>query len=108
MDIAAKDSFAEVQFTYAYQALIKVGIALLARQGYKVRAVPGHHVKILEAAAEFLKDPDILTFGNAMRMKRNEDLYGEGVYVSQKEAGEYFAFVQSVLNRAEKGSVYKP
>jgi hypothetical protein len=101
LSIAAKDPFVEVRFTYTYQALIKIGIALLAREGLKTRAVPDHHVKILEALADILKEPDVFTFGNAMRMKRNEDLYGEGEYVSEKEAGEYLEFVRSILSRAE-------
>ena len=32
-DIASQDRFKEVKFTYAYQALIKGGIALLAKVG---------------------------------------------------------------------------
>lgn len=101
LEIAAKDPFPEVRFTYAFQALIKTGIALLAREGLKVRSVPGHHVKILERMSEFLKDPDILTLGNAMRMKRNQDLYGAGELISEKESREYLAFVQKILKKAE-------
>ncbi len=100
--IAEKDRFTEVRFTYAYQALIKGGMTLLAREGFKVRAVSGHHVRILDAASKILKDPDIFIFGNAMRMKRNEDLYGEGEFVSDKETDEYLGFVGSVLNRIKK------
>jgi hypothetical protein len=100
LEIAAKDAFPEVRFTYAFHALIKAGIALLAKEGLKVRSVPGHHVKILERMSETLKDPDILILGNAMRMKRNQDLYGSGELVSEKESKEYLAFVQKVLKRA--------
>ena len=42
LEIAKKDAFVEVRFTYAYQALVKIGIALLAKEGLRVRAVPGH------------------------------------------------------------------
>ncbi|MBI2095748.1 MAG: hypothetical protein HYT89_06235 [Candidatus Omnitrophica bacterium] len=92
LEIARGDRFTEVRFTYAYQALIKVGIALLAREGMKVRAVPGHHIRILEAMSDILKDGDIFAIGNAMRMKRNEDLYGSEEFVSEKESDEYLAF----------------
>lgn len=102
LEIAAKDSFVEVRFTYAYQALIKAGLALLAHEGIKVRALPGHHIRILEAASRILQDPDAFTIGNAMRMKRNEDLYGEGGFVSEKEAEEYLEFVRVLLDRAKK------
>lgn len=102
LDIAAKDPFAEVRFTYGYQALIKVGVALLAREGLKVRSIPGHHVKILERMSEILKDPDILVFGNGMRMKRNQDLYGGGELITEKEAADYFVFVRKIFNQAEE------
>ena len=102
LEIAGKDSFVEVRFSYSYQALIKGGIALLAKVGQvKVRAVPGHHIKILECVSEMLNDPDVLALGNAMRMKRNEDLYGEAGTVTESEAAEYLSFVRSVLNRVK-------
>lgn len=100
LEIAAKDPFPEVRFTYAFQALIKIGIALLAREGLKVRSIPGHHVRILEQMSELLKEPDILTIGNAMRMKRNLDLYGAGGIISDKESREYLSFVQNILKKA--------
>lgn len=100
--IAEKDAFEEVRFSYAFQALIKIGIALLAAEGLKVRSIPGHHVKILERMSDLLKDPDILTIGNAMRMKRNQDLYGAGTLISDKESREYLSFVQKVFKTAKK------
>ena len=102
LEIAAKDPFPEVRFTYGYQALIKTGIALLAREGLKIRSIPGHHVKILERMSEILKDPDILVLGNGMRMKRNQDLYGGGELIAEKEAADYFVFVQKVFKQAEE------
>jgi hypothetical protein len=102
LEIAEKDPFPEVRFTYAFQALIKTGMALCAQEGRKVRSLPGHHVKILERMSEILADPDILVFGNSMRMKRNQDLYGAGELISEKEAGEYLVFVRKVLKRAEE------
>ena len=100
LEIAAKDPFPEVRFTYGYQALIKTGTALLAREGLKVRSIPGHHVKILERMSETLNDPDILALGNGMRMKRNQDLYGGGELITEKEAADYFAFVRKVFKLA--------
>ena len=102
LEIARQDSFSEVQFTYSYQALMKAGIALLAKTGsVKVRSIPGHHIKILEKIEEILQDSDILTLGNAMRMKRNLDLYGGGESISQKEATDYLKFVESVFKKIE-------
>jgi hypothetical protein len=102
LEIAAKDPFSEVRFSYGYQALIKIGIALLAQQGLKVRSIPGHHVKILERMSEILKDPDVLVFGNGMRMKRNQDLYGGSELITEKEAADSLVFVQKVFKLAEK------
>lgn len=102
LKIAHEDKFPEVRFTYSYQALIKAGIALIARTGrVKVRSVPGHHVKILEKMSEILKNPDVFTIGNVMRIKRNEDLYGGAEPVGEKEADDYLAFVEKILKAAK-------
>lgn len=99
-DIAEKDPFPEVLFSYSFQALIKAGMALIAKTGkVKVRSIPGHHAKILAKMAEILKDPDILTMGNAMRMRRNLDLYGGGYPISEKEASDYLDFTKGVIQK---------
>ena len=101
-EIAEQDHFVEVKFTYAYQALIKGGIALLAKAGpVKVRSVPGHHVKILEKMSEILKNPDIDVIGNAMRTKRNLDLYEGGIRVGESEVQEFIEFVEKVLEEVD-------
>ena len=82
---------------------MKGGISLIAKKGnVKTRSVPGHHIKILTKLSEILNDPDILAMGNAMRIKRNIDLYGGGEVVSEKEALEYFGFVEAVLKSIAK------
>ena len=98
--IAKNDQYPEVRFTYAYQALVKVGIAMIAHVGQvKVKSVPGHHVKLLEKLSEILGDADILSLGNAMRMKRNTDLYGGGEFISEKEADDYCKFVEAIVKK---------
>ena len=98
LNIARQDKFAEVRFTYSYQALVKAAIALIAKAGgVKVRSVPGHHVKILEKMSEILENPDVLTLGNAMRTKRNSDFYGGGESITEKEAEDYLKFVEKTL-----------
>ena len=62
---------------YYYNALIKAGMALIAAKGrVKVRSVAGHQIKIIEKMSEILNDEMVMAIGNAMRSKRNEDLYG--------------------------------
>lgn len=102
-NIAQKDPFLEVRFTYCYQALIKIGIAVLAKKGSeKVRSVSGHHVKILNKMSEILNDPDIFTIDNAIRMKRNKDVYdGQGIF-AKKEVDDYVTFVGQVIDKAKQ------
>lgn len=103
MEIARKDAFNEVRFNYAYQALIKAGIVLLAKAGQvKTRSVPGHHLKILTKTSEILNDPDIFTIGNAMRMKRNQDFYSGGEFVGRKETDDYLRFVGEVIEKVKR------
>lgn len=103
LEIARKDPFSEVRFSYSFQALIKAGIALLAKVGQvKVRSIPGHHAVILKKIGEILKDADIPTIGNAMRTRRNTDFYGGGKPISEKEAKDYLEFVQKVIQKAKQ------
>ena len=98
--IAQEDSFTEVRFTYCYQALIKAGIALIAQKGkVRIRSIPGHHIQVLRKMSELLKDPDIFTVGDAMRMKRNRDFYSGGEFISKKEAEDYLKFVETVIDK---------
>lgn len=103
LEIARKDSFPEVQFTYSFQALIKAGIALIAKEGgVKVRSIPGHHAKILEKMSAILKDSDTSKIGDAMRTRRNTDFYGGGTPISENEAKDYLKFTEGVIQKVEK------
>ncbi len=100
--IAKDDAHLEVRFNYCYNSLIKAGIALLAASGgVKVRSIVGHHIKIIEKMAEILKDDSIITIANAMRMKRNEDLYGGGIFISEKEVEEYLEYTGNLINKVK-------
>lgn len=103
LEIAQKDPFPEVRFTYSFQALIKAGIALIAKVGeVKIRSMPGHHAKILEKMSEILRDADISMIGNAMRTKRNTDFYGGGTPIGENEAKDYLKFTEDVIRKVEK------
>lgn len=107
LEIARQDRFAEVRFTYGYQALIKAGIALIAKTaGVRVRSIPGHHVKILQKMSEILNDKDIAAIGEVMRVRRNADLYGGAESVAEKEANDYLKFVESAFKKIE--SEFRP
>lgn len=97
--IAERDTIVEVKFNYAYSAFIKAGITLLSYHQLKIKSIPGHHVKIIEKIALYLKDKTISAIGNVMRSKRNLDLYEGGITVTEKECSEYLKFVQEVLKK---------
>lgn len=100
LKIAKEDEHLEVRFNYCYSSFIKAGIALLAAKGgVKVRSVTGHHVKIIEAMSEMLNDETVLAIGNAMRSKRNEDFYGGGIFISEKESVDYLDYVEKLVQK---------
>jgi len=100
LKIAEESDIPDVVFKFSYDALIKLGIILVARKGYKVRSTTGHHVKILEKLSQILKDEDILVLGNKMRQERNVNLYDGGFFVGEKDSLEYLEFVKSAFKKA--------
>jgi hypothetical protein len=101
LKIARRISLSSVRFTYSYTALIKAGIALLSCEQLKVRSVPGHHSMIIEHLADVMEDRTIADMGEAMRSLRNQDFYGGGILVTDKDSREYLRFVERVLNEVE-------
>jgi len=100
--IAKQSSIPEVKFNYSYTALLKAGVALIGGiKEMKVRSVPGHHIKILEMMSKIMVDDSVFSIGNAMRMKRNTDLYEGGILVSEKESADYCKFVEKVTERVK-------
>jgi len=100
LEIAEESDIPDVVFKFSYDALIKLGIALIAKKGCKVRSTAGHHVKILEKLSQILKEEDILVLGNKMRQERNVNLYDGGFFVGEKDSREYLDFVKNVFNKA--------
>ncbi|HUS50283.1 MAG TPA: hypothetical protein VMZ91_08955, partial [Candidatus Paceibacterota bacterium] len=100
--IAEESKIAEVKFQFAYNSLIKLGIALVACRGYKVSSRMGHHTKILEKMSKILGDKNILMYGNEMRKTRNKELYDGGVIITNKQTEEYFDFILKVYKSSQK------
>lgn len=100
LKIAEKSEFLEVKFRFSYDALIEIGIAVMAQQGFKVRSQPGHHAKIIEKLSEIMDDDDIAVIGNKMRQDRNTDFYDGGILITEKESLEYLNFVKSIYDKA--------
>lgn len=102
LNIAKQTDIPEVKFHFSYNCLIKLGITLISCFGYKLKSRSGHHIKILEKTALILKDKNIDLDGNRMRKTRNTELYDGGVLISDKQAREYFDFVESVFMKSDK------
>lgn len=100
LKIAEESDIPDVIFKFSYDALIKLGITLIAKKGYKIRSIIGHHVKILEKLSQLLKDEDILVLGNKMRQERNFNLYDGKFFVGEKDSREYLDFVKNVFRKA--------
>lgn len=101
LNIAKVDKIREVKFNYSYTALIKSGITLLMMRSKKIRSVPGHHLIIIEKMSKILQDNSIEAIGNAMRTKRNIELYAGGIEISEKECKEYIEFVKNIVQKVK-------
>lgn len=92
----------EIVFRFSYDALIKLGIYLIAQFGYRVRSAVGHHAKILEKIGQILNDQNIFDIGDKMRQKRNTNFYDGGILITQKDSQEYLQFIEGVFSLAKK------
>lgn len=97
--IARDSKVSEVVFQFSYNALLKFGIVMIAKQGYRAHSKIGHHAKIIEKLAELLKNPEIAAIGNLMRKTRNVELYSGGSVITEKQAREYFEFCERIANQ---------
>jgi hypothetical protein len=80
--------------------MIKSGIALIAKRGYKIRSAIVASCKILEKVSKLLDNEDILVLGNKMRQERNTNLYDVGFFVGEKDSLEYLNFVKGIFKQA--------
>ena len=101
LQIASDSDYIQVKFRFCYDALLKLGILLVAKAGYKVRSITGHHIKLLEALSILSETPDVEIIAEAMRQKRNMDLYEGGAFVSESEVTEYLDFVKSLFRNLQ-------
>lgn len=101
LEIASGSDIPDVVFKFSYDALIKLGIALIAKKGYRIRSTAGHHIKILEKLSQILKEEDILVLGNKMRQERNVNLYDGGFFVGEKDSQAYLDFVRRIFRKAD-------
>jgi len=99
--ISSRAEECEVNFRFCYDALLKLAIAVCAKNNLRIKSRQGHHVKLIDELAEILKNDDIKIIGQEMRAKRNWDLYGGGIIISKKEAGEYLKWTANIFKQAD-------
>ncbi len=100
--IACQSDVPEVVFRFSYDALLKLAIAVCAQAGLGVKSRRGHHIELIRKLALLFRDSDIGIIGDKMRLKRNLDLYGGGVLISQKQAKEYLNWIRRIFDKAEQ------
>jgi hypothetical protein len=101
LKISRRTEDTEVNFRFCYDVLLKLAITVCAKNNLRVKARQGHHVKLIDKLAEILENKDIKIIGQEMRSKRNWDLYGGGVLISKKEAGEYLKWTNEIFKQAD-------
>jgi len=99
--IARQTETPEIIFKFCYDSLIKIAIAICAKNNLRVKSRAGHHIELLKTAAKFLNNQDIFDIGNEMRKKRNFDLYAGGIIITEKRAGEYRDWLKKIHIMAE-------
>ena len=97
-EIAEKSDEEKIIFQFCYNAIIKLGIAKIAEKGYKVRSIPGHHIKILETLEELTGLKKEINFIQRIRRKRNIDFYEGGVQLTQKECEELLKITKKLFS----------
>jgi len=91
----------EIIFFLCYNIIIKISIAICAKNGLRVKSRTGHHIELIGKLSAFLNDKEIELVAGKMRIKRNKDLYEGGVPISEKEAQYYHKFCSELIKQAD-------
>jgi len=100
--IARDSDTPEIVFKFSYDSLLKIAIAICAKNNLRVKSRVGHHIDLVKKLSEYLEDDDIYIVGNEMRKKRNFDLYSGGVLITKKEALSYKEWLKKIVLQAEE------
>ncbi|MDP3057379.1 MAG: hypothetical protein Q8N37_02555 [bacterium] len=100
--IARDSDIPEIIFKFSYDSLLKIAIAVCAKNNLRVRSRVGHHIDLVKKLSEYLGDEDIFAMGNEMRKKRNFDLYSGGVLITRKESLSYKEWLKKIVLQVEE------
>lgn len=91
----------ELAFYACYNVIVKIAMAVCAKNNLRVKSRTGHHTELISKLAEYLEDSEIEDTANKMRTKRNRDLYDGGTTTSLKEAEVYILFCKKLVKKAD-------
>jgi hypothetical protein len=103
-DAGIKGLSPDRQFATAYNAALQAAKMAIGCAGYRLGNTPGHHRLTLEAAHLALGPAAAKSLGylETCRRKRNDIDYDHASVVTETEAAEIFAQVQSFLELVEQ------
>ena len=99
LEIAKDSKHNEVVLHFCYNSIIQLGISMIAEKGYKIRGIPGYHVKLLETMANLLDCRDEIDYLQKIRHKRNIDMYEGGSALTDKQSVDLLHMTESLFKK---------
>ena len=101
LSLAFSTSAPELAFYACFNVIIKIAMAVCAKNNLKVKSRTGHHTELINKLASYLNDDEILIIASKIKTKRNRDLYDGGTETSEKEAAYYLEFCDKLIKQAD-------
>lgn len=103
----AKDSLrisSKLSFQTAYEAILKISLALMISYGIRPRSLPGHHKAIIDFVDSKLGPQyrKLIKNFDEMRRKRNKAIYEVGLLFSHSEATQAIKLVERFIKIIEQ------
>ena len=98
LKLATSANDPNIIYRIGYDAVLKFGIAVIAKNGYKTRSILGHHIKILNVLSDLFNVKDEIGYIHRIRRKRNIDLYEGGIDFTETEAKNLIKIIKKIFN----------
>ncbi len=98
----------EASYQLAYEAMLKASLGFMLSFGVRPRALPGHHVTIIEFSEKHLgrEFKQLIAMFDRMRRKRHQAIYDVDGFISQEDtrraletAEKYLKAIESEIRR---------
>jgi len=98
----------EIAYQTAYESMIKASLAFVLSLEKRPRALPGHHLAIIEFIQEKIdkKHRELIGLFDSMRKKRNRSIYESSAFITEYEAKESIKTAQKFIKIIED-EIYK-